>query len=68
MFETTFRITNTNLGLILPYTAVYMPIPLFIMYGDTDRAGGISFNSGCSRFMIFQRYFIQGLMEGSLKG
>ena len=34
MMETALNIKNTNLGLILPYTAVYMPIPLFIMYSS----------------------------------
>ncbi|NOY10389.1 MAG: carbohydrate ABC transporter permease [Spirochaetes bacterium] len=62
MFETTFRITNTNIGLILPYTAVYMPIPLFIMYGtflkiptELEESALID---GCSRFMIYRKIFL----------
>ena len=62
MIETALRIKNTNLGLILPYTAVYMPVPLFIIYssflripGELEDAARID---GCGRFFIYSRIFL----------
>lgn len=62
MLETAMRIKNTNLGLILPYTAVYMPVPLFIMYsaflripGELEDAARID---GCNRFFTYSRIFL----------
>lgn len=62
MVETALRIKNTNLGLILPYTAVYMPVPLFIIYSsflripvELEDAARID---GCGRFFIYSRIFL----------
>jgi ABC-type glycerol-3-phosphate transport system permease component len=62
MMETTLRIKNTNLGLILPYVAVYMPMPLFIIYAlfmkvptDLEDAAMID---GCSRLYVYARIFV----------
>jgi ABC-type glycerol-3-phosphate transport system permease component len=62
MIETAMRIKNTNLGLILPYTAVYMPVPLFIMYGAFLRIPGELEDAaridGCGRFRTYSRIFL----------
>ncbi len=62
MVETAMRIKNTNLGLILPYTAVYMPVPLFIMYGSFLRIPGELEDAakidGCGRFYVYSRIFL----------
>lgn len=62
MMETAMRIKNTNIGLILPYSAVYMPIPLFIIYStflkiptELEESAIID---GCSRFMIYRKIFL----------
>jgi len=62
MMESTFKIINTNIGLILPYSAVYMPIPLFIMYStflkiptELEESAIID---GCNRFTIYRRIFL----------
>ncbi|MCD6121396.1 MAG: carbohydrate ABC transporter permease [Spirochaetales bacterium] len=62
MMETTFKIINTNIGLILPYSAVYMPIPLFIMYSSflkiPTELEESAIIDGCSRFMIYRKIFL----------
>ncbi len=62
MIETALRIKNTNIGLILPYVSVFLPIPVFIMYGtflkipkDLEEAAIID---GCSRITIFRLIFL----------
>ncbi len=62
MMETVLKIKNTNIGLILPYSAVYMPIPLFIIYStflkiptELEESAIID---GCNRFMIYRKIFI----------
>lgn len=62
MMETAMRIKNTNIGLILPYSAVYMPIPLFIIYStflkiptELEESAIID---GCSRFVIYRKIFL----------
>ncbi len=62
MMETALRIKNTNIGLILPYSAVYMPIPLFIIYStflkiptELEESAIID---GCSRFIIYRKIFL----------
>jgi ABC-type glycerol-3-phosphate transport system permease component len=57
MMETALRIKNTNIGLILPYVAVYMPLPLFIMYNNFLRIPGeleeSAYIDGANRLQIF---------------
>jgi ABC-type glycerol-3-phosphate transport system permease component len=62
MLETALRVKNTNIGLIMPYTAVYMPVPLFIIYasflrvpGELEDAAKID---GCGRFFVYSRIFV----------
>ncbi|HUV08113.1 MAG TPA: carbohydrate ABC transporter permease [Spirochaetia bacterium] len=62
MIETALKLKNTNLGLILPYVAVYMPVPLFIMYSsflkipsELEESAVID---GCSRFVIYRKIFL----------
>jgi ABC-type glycerol-3-phosphate transport system permease component len=62
MLETALRVKNTNIGLIMPYTAVYMPVPLFIIYasflrvpGELEDAAKID---GCTRFFVYSRIFL----------
>jgi len=62
IIETTLRIKNTNLGLILPYTAVYMPVPLFIIYASflkiPSELEDSALIDGCNRFTIYSRIFL----------
>ncbi len=62
MMETAMRIKNTNIGLILPYTAVYMPVPLFIIYASflkiPKEMEDSAFIDGCNRFTIYYRIFL----------
>jgi ABC-type glycerol-3-phosphate transport system permease component len=62
MMETALKIKNTNIGLILPYTAVYMPVPLFIIYASFLKIPSELEDSaridGCSRFAIYYRIFL----------
>lgn len=57
IMETALRIKNTNIGLILPYTAVYMPIPLFILYNTFLRIPSeleeSAYIDGANRLQIF---------------
>lgn len=57
MMETALRIKNTNIGLILPYVAVYMPLPLFILYNHFLRIPGeleeSAYIDGANRLQIF---------------
>lgn len=57
MMETALRIKNTNIGLILPYVAVYMPLPLFILYNTFLRIPTeleeSAYIDGANRFRIF---------------
>jgi len=57
MMETALRIKNTNIGLILPYVAVYMPLPLFILYNNFLRIPGeleeSAYIDGANRLHIF---------------
>jgi len=69
MMETFLKIKNTNIGLILPYTAVYMPIPLFILYAtflkiptELEESAKID---GCNRFSIYLKIFLP-LSRGGL--
>jgi ABC-type glycerol-3-phosphate transport system permease component len=69
MLETFLKVKNTNLGLILPYTAVYMPIPIFILYAtflkipsELEESARVD---GCTRFTIFSRIFFP-LASGGL--
>jgi ABC-type glycerol-3-phosphate transport system permease component len=62
MIETALKIKNTNLGLILPYVSVFIPIPLFILYGtflkvprDLEEAAIID---GCKRLSIYRNVFL----------
>lgn len=62
MLETALGIKNTNIGLILPYISVFMPIPLFILYGtflriprDLEEAAIID---GCGRLSIYKNVFL----------
>jgi ABC-type glycerol-3-phosphate transport system permease component len=62
MIETALKIKNTNIGLILPYVAVYLPIPVFILYStflkipkDLEEAATID---GSKRFGIYWRIFL----------
>ena len=62
MIETALRIKNTNIGLILPYVSVFLPIPVFILYGtflripkDLEEAAIID---GCRRITIYRRIFL----------
>ncbi len=69
MMETAMRLKNSNLGLILPYTAVYLPVPLFIMYNNflkvPTELEESAYIDGASRFQIFIRIFIP-LIQGGL--
>jgi ABC-type glycerol-3-phosphate transport system permease component len=57
MMETALRIKNTNIGLILPYVAVYMPLPLFILYNNFIRIPGeleeSAYIDGANRLQVF---------------
>jgi ABC-type glycerol-3-phosphate transport system permease component len=62
MIETALKIKNTNIGLILPYVSVFLPIPVFILYGtflkipkDLEEAATID---GCKRIGIYWRIFL----------
>lgn len=69
MMETAMGIKNSNLGLILPYTAVYLPVPLFIMYNNflkvPTELEESAYIDGASRFQIFMKIFIP-LIQGGL--
>jgi len=62
IIETTMRIKNTNIGLILPYTAVYMPVPLFIIYASflkiPKEMEDSAYIDGCNRFVIYYKIFL----------
>jgi len=62
IMETALRIKNTNIGLILPYTAVYMPVPLFIIYASFLKIPSELEDSaridGCNRLTIYSRIFL----------
>lgn len=62
MIETALKIKNTNIGLILPYVSVFLPIPVFILYGtflripkDLEEAATID---GCKRMGIYRHVFL----------
>lgn len=62
MMETALRIKNTNIGLILPYVSVFLPMPVFILYGtflripkDLEEAAIID---GCRRMGVYRRVFL----------
>jgi len=69
MMETAMGIKNSNLGLILPYTAVYLPIPLFIIYNNflkvPTELEESAFMDGASRLQIFTKIFMP-LIQGGL--
>ena len=62
IMETMLRIKNTNIGLILPYTAVYMPVPLFIIYASflkiPKEMEDSAYIDGCNRFVIYYKIFL----------
>ena len=69
MMETAMGIKNSNLGLILPYTAVYLPIPLFIIYNNFLKVPieleESAYMDGASRLQIFIKIFLP-LIQGGL--
>ena len=69
MMETAMGIKNSNLGLILPYTAVYLPVPLFIMYNNflkvPTELEESAYIDGATRLQIFMKIFIP-LIQGGL--
>jgi ABC-type glycerol-3-phosphate transport system permease component len=69
MMETAMGIKNSNIGLILPYTAVYLPVPLFIMYNNflkvPTELEESAYIDGASRLQIFMKIFLP-LIQGGL--
>jgi ABC-type glycerol-3-phosphate transport system permease component len=69
MMETAMGIKNSNLGLILPYTAVYLPVPLFIMFNNflqvPTELEESAYIDGAGRYQIFLKIFIP-LIKGGL--